>query len=186
VYRFTEISIENLPVPASGRKDYWERPLGVRVTSKGTKSYMVLARSGERKMLGRVGTISLKEARTAALRFKADYQPLKYKAPPVTVSEARATYLAAIQIRPGTRKYYTFYLSKLPDMPLIEVEHRHIFAILDKMPRPTQQIALYTYSAFFRWCIPRWLKYSPTTGLKPPRISSRSRILTQGCSILST
>ena len=81
MYRFTEVSIEALPAPTAGRKDYWERPLGVRVTSKGTKSYMVLLRSGERKMLGRVGgQLSLKEARLMALRLKADYQPTKYKA----------------------------------------------------------------------------------------------------------
>jgi integrase len=177
MYRFTEISIESLPTPATGRKDYWERPLGVRVTSKGTKSYMVLLRSGERKMLGRVGIIPLKEARTIALRLKADYQPTKYKAPPVTVSEARTTYLAAIQIRPATRRYYERYLALLPEMPLINVEHTHILHILDRLPPQTRQLALYTYSAFFRWAIPRWLKYSPCTGLKAPKTLPRTRVL---------
>jgi hypothetical protein len=88
VYRFTEISIESLPTPTGSAKDYWERPLGVRVTRNGTKTYMVLLGSGHRRMLGRVGSISLKEARQQAMRLKADYQPSKYKAVPVTVAEA--------------------------------------------------------------------------------------------------
>ena len=121
MYRFTDIVIENLPIPSTGRKDYWERPLGVRITSKGTKSYMVMLGSGKRHMLGRVGSLTLREARTTALRLKADHQPKKYKAPPMGLAEARQAYLGAINIRPSTRRYYVRYLGLLKDMPLEQV-----------------------------------------------------------------
>jgi integrase len=176
--RLTDISIDALPVPSQNFKCYWEQPLGVRVTANGVKSYVVMLGSGQRKTIGRVGSIPLKEARTIALRLKADYQPSKYKAPAVTVSEARAAYLTDIRIRPATRRYYTRYLALLPDIPLASIEHTHILHILDRLPVATRQLALYTCSAFFRWSIPRWLKYSPCTGLKAPKTNSRTRVLT--------
>jgi integrase len=176
--RLTDITIEALKPPSRGSQYYWERPLGVRVTANGVKSYVVLLRPGQRKTISRVGSVSLKEARTMALRLKAEQHPNKYQAQPVTVSEARATYLAAIDVRPATRLYYVAYLAKLRDMPLQDVDHRHILHILDQAPKGSTALHLRTYSAFFRWCIPRWLKYSPTTGLKVPRGDARSRVLT--------
>jgi integrase len=182
VPKSTDITVNTFAAPPRGQKTYWEHPLGVRVFSSGTKSYIVIGASGERKTIGRVGVLSLKDARMQALRLKADYQPKKYKAPPVTLSDARTAYLAAIDVRPSTRpstrRYYETYLAKLPDMPLAEVEHRHIYAILDKAPRGSAALHLRTFSAFFRWCVPRYLKYSPCTGVKVAhKIGERSRVL---------
>jgi integrase len=176
--KFTDVSIEKLTIPKQGRAIYWDKPLGIRVTPKGTKSYIVALGSGERKVLGRVGAVSLKDARQAALRLKGEYDPKKYKTEPVTIAEARAVYLAAITVRPKTRKYYETYLAKLPNIPVQDVDHRHMLPILDQAPRGSAGLHLRTYSAFFRWCIPRWLKYSPCTGLKTPKTMARSRVLT--------
>jgi integrase len=176
--RFSDIVVETLPIPGAGRKDYWERPLGVRVTSKGTKTFIVMLGSGHRHTIGRVGSISLKDARTEAMRLKADHQPKKYKAPPVSLSTARTAYFAAAQLRPGTRMYYTRYLAMLPDMPLDHVEHRHIIRILDAVPRSCANLALKTITTFFNWCVPRYIKHSPCTGLKAPnKTTPRSRVL---------
>jgi integrase len=176
--KFTDISIEKLPIPQQGRAIYWDKPLGIRVTPKGTKSYIVALGSGERKVIARVGAISLKDARQAALRLKGEYDPKKYKAECVSVAEARTAYLAAITVRPRTRKYYETYLAKLPNIPRQDVDHRHILRILDQAPRGSAGLHVRTYSAFFRWCIPRWLKFSPCTGLKTPKSVARSRVLT--------
>lgn len=175
--RFTEISIESLSTPPRQNKCYWEHPLGVRVTPKGTKSYIVIGPTGERKTIARVGVISLKEARLEALRIKAAFQPTKYKAPPITLAQARERYLAAIEVRAPTRKYYALYLAKLPDMPLQDVDHNDILRVLDEAPRGSAGLHLRTFSAFFNWCIPRYLKHSPCTGLKTHKITSRTRVL---------
>jgi hypothetical protein len=175
--KFTDVSVNALPIPASGRKTYWEHPLGVRVTPNGVRSYIVITKDGQRKTLGRVGVLSLKDARMEALRVKAECQPTKYKAPPIRLSEARARYLAAITVRPPTRRYYERFLAQLPDLPLSDIDHTHIIRILDQQVPSQAYVALRTYSAFFRWAIPRYLKYSPCTGLKVPTLRSRSRVL---------
>jgi integrase len=178
VNRLTDVSINALPVPKSGAQTYWEKPLGVRVTAKGVRSYIVILGSGERKTLGRVGVVPLKDARTAALRLKADHQPKKYKAPPVGLAEARTAYLKAITVRPKTRAYYEMHLARLPDMPLEDLEHRHVLRILDTLKPSSSILALRTFKAFFNWCVPRFLKYSPCTGLRlSHKIGERSRVL---------
>jgi integrase len=175
--KFTDITVNTLPIPPSGRKTYWEHPLGVRVTPNGVRSYIVITKDGQRKTLGRVGVLSLKEARLEAVRIKAEYQPTKYKAPPVRLSEARTRYLAAITVRPPTRLYYERFLAELPDLPLADIDHTHIVRVLDRHTPSQAYVALRTYSAFFRWAIPRYIKYSPCTGLKVPTLQSRSRVL---------
>jgi integrase len=175
--KFTDITVNTLPIPATGRKTYWEHPLGVRVTAKGIRSYIVIAQSGDRKTLGRVGVLSLREARLEAFRLKSEYHPTKYKAPPVGLPEARTRYLAAITVRPPTRRYYERFLNQLPNLPLADIDYTHILRILDQHVASQQYVALRSFSAFFRWCIPRYLKYSPCTGLKVPPINQRSRVL---------
>jgi integrase len=175
--KFTDISVNSLPVPARNFKCFWEHPLGVRVTAKGVRSYIVIAGSGDRKTLGRVGVLSLREARVEALRVKSETHPAKYRAPPIRMSEARQRYLEAIEVRPATHRCYTTYLADLPDLLLDQIDHRHILHILDNAPRGSRKLRLRTFSAFFSWCIPRFIKNSPCTGLRVPALQSRSRVL---------
>jgi integrase len=178
VQRFTDISINTLPVPEKGIAHYWERPLGVRVTAKGVRAYIVLVRSGERKLIARVGVISLREARVAALRLKADHQPQKYKAPPMGLAEARTAYLSAINVRPSTRRYYVRYLNRLSDMPLESVTPQYLTGVLDQIGIHSRLQCFRVFAAFFNFCVPRYLKYAPTTGLRiQHKQNSRTRVL---------
>jgi integrase len=177
VMKFTDISINSLSAPPTSSKCYWEHPLGVRVTAKGVRSYIVIAGSGDRKTLGRVGVLSLREARVEALRVKSETHPGKYRAPPIHLSEARKRYLEAIVVRPATHRCYATYLADLPDIPLDQIDHRHILHILDNAPRGSRKLRLRTFSAFFHWCIPRFIKTSPCAGLRVPALQSRSRVL---------
>lgn len=70
--KLTKTSIESIPLPESGDtivRDTELRGFGVRITSKGTKSYfverMVNGRNA-RSVVGRVGGISVSEARAQA------------------------------------------------------------------------------------------------------------------------
>jgi hypothetical protein len=162
VPRLTDSSVKSLPLPPSGHKTYWDRPLGVRVASTGVKTYIVILDSGRRKAIGRVGAISLKDARTSALRLKADHQPSKYAKPAAGLAAARTEYLAAADVRSNTRIYYERNLGRLPDLPLPEITHDHIQPILDTLSPSSRSQALRSYTAFFAWAIRRhYLDNSP-------------------------
>jgi integrase len=176
--RFTDVSINTLAIPSTGVANYWERPLGIRVTAKGVRAYIVMIGSGKRKTIGRVGALTLREARLEALKAKSALYPLKYKAPLTTLAEARSLYLAQLKVRPKTRHYYTTHLMRLPDGPLDQIDHHLILAITDKLKPSMAIMALKSFKVFFNWCVPRYLKLNPCTGLKSGhKTTARSRVL---------
>lgn len=73
----TDISVRALKAPARGQITIWDKnsPVGIRVTHKGTKTFIVMVGSGRRRTVGRVGIITLADARTA--RLKAMKRPAK-------------------------------------------------------------------------------------------------------------
>jgi integrase len=179
VPRLTDSSIKALPLPSTGHKTYWDRPLGVRVAATGVKTYIVILDSGRRKAIGRVGAISLKDARTSALRLKADHQPSKYSKPAVDLPTARTEYLAAADVRSNTRIYYERNLCRLPDLPLPEITHDQIQRILDALSPSSRSQALRTYTAFFAWAIRRhYLDNSPCVRMQADKHDARARVLT--------
>jgi Arm DNA-binding domain len=170
VPRLTDSSVKALPLPPSGHKTCWDRPLGVRVASTGVKTYIVILDSGRRTAIGRVGAISLKDARVSALRLKADHQPSKYLKPDVDLPTVRTEYLAAADVRSNTRIYYEGNLGRLPDLPLPEITHDHIQRILDALSPSSRGQALRTYTAFFAWAIRRhYLDNSPCVRMQAHR-----------------
>jgi integrase len=64
-------------------------------------------------------------------------------------------------------------------MPLEDVTPQYLTGVLDKLGIQSRLQAFRVFTAFFNWCVPRYLKYPPTTGLKVQhRPSSRTRVLT--------
>jgi integrase len=95
------------------------------------------------------------------------------------LAEARQAYLGAINIRPSTRRYYVRYLGLLKDMPLEQVTPQYLTSVLDTIGIYTRLQAFRVFTGFFNWCVPRYLKYPPTTGLKVHhKQRSRTRVLT--------
>lgn len=77
-FNFTKRSIEDLPAASDGKRDYYYdtkiRGLGLSITTKGSKSFIVYKKiSGipERITLGRYPDISIENARTLALKTMA-------------------------------------------------------------------------------------------------------------------
>ncbi len=70
--RLTDVSIRAFKPPENGQITYWDRPVGVRVSQGGSKTFIVLIGSGRRQTIGRYPDISLSEARTAAKRILAE------------------------------------------------------------------------------------------------------------------
>lgn len=70
----TDLSIKRFPLPESGTATYWDtttRGLGVRVSPKGARTFIVLMGSGSRHKLGRYPHLSLKTARDEAGKLLA-------------------------------------------------------------------------------------------------------------------
>ena len=66
------------------------------------------------------------------------------------------------------------------DKPLDRITSNDVSTIVDNIPAPKESLhALAAIKAFFNWCVPRYLKHSPCTGLKPSsRRIPRERLLT--------
>ena len=67
----TDVSLRALNAPAHGQITVWDKisPLGVRVSSGGTKTFIVLVGSGRRQTIGKAGVLTLSEARSDLRAF---------------------------------------------------------------------------------------------------------------------
>ena len=70
----TDVSVRALKAAARYQITVWDKksPVGVRVTRTGVKAFVVMAGSGRRRTIGRVGIVSLAEARAEAKRILAE------------------------------------------------------------------------------------------------------------------
>jgi integrase len=120
--RLTKSLVEKLPVPETGQEIYRDTKLkgfGIRVTSGGTKTYVVEKRIGRkvrRVTLGRSNVLSAEEARKRAQEFlgkvAAGRDPIAEKhasaARDITLLKVLETYLAdrGAKLKPRTRDQY--------------------------------------------------------------------------------
>jgi hypothetical protein len=104
----TDITLRQLQAPATGQIDYWDKTLagfGVRVSQGGAKSFVLVhGRRRNRTTLGRVGVVSLKEARNAARRILAENTLGKHRHPRITFDNFSKEFFAECEqrIRPRT------------------------------------------------------------------------------------
>jgi integrase len=177
----SDMTVRTLPAPTKGRIVVWDdaSPLGVRITDKGVKSFVVMLGPGRRHTIGRYGHITLSQARTAAKQLKAEQTLGRLLPSSRTVSDARAEYLKTLTVRPNTRGYYVRNLHRLPDCRLAELTAADLHKILDALTPTSRGQALKTYTAFFNWCIRRYyLDTSPCIRFRADKPTSRDRVLT--------
>jgi integrase len=180
VPQLSDLSIKNVPLPTQGRVTIWDdnSPLGVRITAKGAKTFVVMLGPGRRHTLGRYGDITLSQARTAAKQLKAEQTLGRLIPSSRSVSDARTEYLKTLAVRPNTRGYYERNLHRLPDCRLTELTAADLHKILDALRPTSRGQALKTYTAFFNWCIRRYyLDTSPCIRFRAEKSTSRSRVL---------
>src|SRR5471032_2684791 len=72
--RLTDVSVRALKIPTTGQLTVWDKssPVGVRLSQGGSKTFIVIIGSGQRRVIGRVGIISLADARIEAKRILAE------------------------------------------------------------------------------------------------------------------
>jgi integrase len=185
------MAIRAMQPPAKGNVVLWDDVVtgfGVRCSQGGTKSYFLMyGRERARHQIGRVGIISLQDARAAAKKFLAERTLGKRDAPAFKFPEAVTLFLESQDhLRPTTMSDYKRILKSRFEKPLrhltlTEVQTHHIATILDKLKdKPGER--KYAHSVirrFFTWARSRrYLGHSPVEGLEAPRApKNRSRVL---------
>jgi hypothetical protein len=180
----TDVSVRALKVPARGQYTLWDTnsPVGVRVSEGGAKSFIVLVGSGKRRMIGKVGIITLAEARTEAKRILAEKTLgiTKPKASSVTFSTAMALFLEENYRgkKPRTKKetkrlLERHFAPKFAKKPISEITDNDIGEILAKLARvPSEQLhAFRAVRTMLKWCTRpprRYITHSPLEGYEPP------------------
>ena len=184
----TEISVRALK--ASGTyKTYWDSTpgFGVRV-GKRSKTYVVMrGRSRQRISIGRVGEISLADARAEAKRMLASTPEPKVARK--AFGEARSLFIEEHYRDKGAGTKYQVkvvlerHAASLDDLQLADVTDGHVKRVLDVLDdRPSAQLHLYRYlRTFFAWSVRpprRFITRSPLEGYDPPGRDRRgTRIL---------
>ena len=186
--RLTDLTIPRLPTPAKGAKVYADDTLpgfGVRVTSTGVRAFVwTHGRSRTRETLGRVGIISLKDARLKCREFAAAKTLNQHKAPSLSFEDALAIFetahLAKNKKRTAEeprRLLRRNFLPALRQYPLGDITTHHLTAILDKLSAEQRNsfaaIRLFLNFATRR----RYIPHSPLAGLSAPKAGERDRVL---------
>jgi integrase len=180
VPRLTDLALKNLALPARGHVTYWDRPLGVRVSSTGAKTFIVILHSGRRHKIGRYGDITLAQAREAAQTLKAEKTLGRIFPVSVSLAEAREQYLLHADIRQNTRIYYERSLHRLKSSKLANITMRDINQAVAGLKPTSRTQALASLRAFFRWCArppQNYLARSPLEGMQLSGHKSRKRVL---------
>jgi integrase len=184
-------AVRNLRPPKQGTVTLWDAltGFGVRCSSGGAKSFIVLVGSGQRRAIGRYPIISLAEARSEAKRILAEKTLGKDKLPTVLVADALTLFLAdaAQRNKPRTVRDYTRllnrHLAKLTRRSVGDISTREVAHLLDKLRDTPSEAshALIAIKVFFNWCLRRgYIPANPCAHLIPTKSPSRSRVLTDG------
>ncbi len=180
---FTDIGVRALKVPSTGQITVWDSksPLGIRMTHKGSKSYVVMIGSGKRHTIGRTDIISLAEARDEARRLLAEKTLGLFNKPSaVTFETALSLFLKEHYQgkRERTRKEAARLLNRhfLPPfrrLSLSELTDAEIGKKLDSLQKtPSERLhAFRALRTMLKWCTRpprRYIPHSPLEGYQPP------------------
>ncbi len=185
--RITDLSIKALPLPESGAKTYFDDALGgfgVRVSQGGTKSYILVhGKTRTRTPIGRVGIVTLKQARDKARDILAEKQLGRYQETTVMFAEALDLYLKnhVEKLKPKTayetkRLLEKHFRPKLRHERLNAISRASVAVITSKLV-DTPSLARHAHTAitgFFRWATAQYLEQNPLNvpiPMKPPRHS---------------
>lgn len=189
--RLTDISIRALKAPEAGVTVYSDDSLtgfGIRVSQAGTKSFVLThGPRRERETLGRVGVVTLQEARSEAKRRLAEYTLGRNRPRSIGWDTAKEEYLAekATSLRLRTHSDYTYILNrhfKYGATKLSELSPHDLHKSLARLIKTPaeQQHAFVIVRAFIRWAHRKhYLDVNPMERMQAPhQYVPRERILT--------
>jgi integrase len=189
--RLTDISIRALKPAERGQKTHFDETLtgfGVRVSPGGTKTFVLMYGASRRLVsVGRVGIITLANARDKAREMLAKETLGVAERPSMAVKDALELFFAAAEsrLRPRTRSDYrrllTRHLRKFTKRAVGSLTNHELSETIDDLvDTPSEQNhAFAAMRTFFRFCVRRGLiSRSPLEGVPmPARIPSRDRVL---------
>jgi integrase len=186
----TDLAIQKLKPPPTGQKSYFDNQFpgfGVRITYRGTKSFIIMYGRYPRRLktLGRYPDMPLKAAREAARAFLTRYTTLPYETRHMAFPDALERFLteSATRVKPKTvidyRRHLTFFPFK---KPIREISRQEILnRLADLSNRPTTQVHHFTtIVTFYNWALRNELvDRHPLQGERKPAVKkSRDRVLT--------
>jgi integrase len=188
--KLTDLSVRALKTPETGYQIYNDDTLpgfGVRITANGVKSYVLThGVRRQRETIGRVGILSLQEARSEAKRRLAEYTLGKTANASTTWKSALEEYLAEVErrCRPSTLASYRRHLSshfRFGDTKLADITPADLRDRLNKLSRrPAEQEHAFTaLRAFLQWAYrAHHIDHKPLDRMQKPTGSvARSRTL---------
>ncbi|TFH72373.1 site-specific integrase [Gammaproteobacteria bacterium LSUCC0112] len=186
--QLTDISIRHLK-PSEAQVTYYDASLhgfGVRVSPGGTMTYtLVYGANRKRVTLGRVGILTLAEARKEAKRVLAEHTLGKTRPKNMSFETAQEMFLEESEARNKKRttddykRFLTSYF-KYGRTPLIEITKEDIKKRLAKLKdRPCEQHhAFVILRRLLRWAVNnQYLPHNPMDGLKAPPQNQRKHVL---------
>ena len=189
--RLTDIRIRSLKIPESGAIIYSDDHVsgfGVRVSEGGTKSFVLThGPRRQRETIGRVGVLSLHDARAEAKRRLAEYTLGKTRPRVISWEEAQKEYLAEMKkkLKQRTHHDYTYHLDRhfrYGPTKLHELTPHDLNKNVEKLDdTPAQQRYAYVVlRAFLRWAHRKhYLDRNPMERMKMPHpYVPRTRVLT--------
>jgi integrase len=180
--RLTDLGLLNLALPPK-LTDYWDQTLptfGVRVSPRGTKTFVLKLRTG-RQAIGRYPIIKLSEAREEAKRILAERTLGKLRPQSVTYKEAVRLFIEdKRKARPKSADQYEWFLDRLNfTCQLSNIHQSDIERELKKVKSTsTYDHVLVAARIMFNWAHKRrYITENPTIGIHRPCSQPRSRIL---------
>ncbi|MGH7225606.1 MAG: integrase arm-type DNA-binding domain-containing protein, partial [Gemmataceae bacterium] len=178
----TDISIRAMKAPEEGQVTVFDDMLsgfGVRVSAGGTKTFvLVYGRARRRITIGRVGIISLKDARQKVKEVLAERTLGKKDLPNIAFEKALTAFLQEHEskVKPSTyrtdkRLLEKFFLPKFRHEKLHAIPATDIIDILDKLKDVPgeQRHAFASIRLFMRWATRRrYLDRSPMELMQAP------------------
>jgi len=154
------------------------RGFGMRVGQRRRTWFVIKGKKAAKVRLGHYPALSLADARKRALvALGTPYEPSV--AP--SFIEARDQYLKQGTWRPKFRYQITRWLHLYFSWtkPIDQITPHDVMLVIDAIKKPAEaNHAFQSIRALFAWCVPRYLKHSPSVGLRAPRKSTpRSRVL---------
>lgn len=186
----TDIGIRNLTAPTSGQVITFDDLIpgfGVRISQGGTKTFVLIYGKKRRKVtLGRVGIVSLKDARQKAKDILADRQLNGDTEILTTFADAYARYMESYRAKnkastvAETERLLTRHLKPSFDgKKLADITKGQVVEIIDAIPAMSERTHLYTAAkTYFRWCRRYGLPDILESVEKPFKSIARARLLT--------
>ena len=190
----TDLTIKALKPPERGQITYTDDTIpgfGVRVSQGGVKSFVLVhGRNRQRTTIGRVGIVSLKDARATAKRILAERTLGKQTSPSVSFEEALKLFLSTHygdhHLKPRTKQeterlLNKHFLPKLRYERLEKISTHTVAQIVDGLLK-TPSEANHAFAAirlFFRWATRRrYILHSPCEPMQmPTRPRTKDRVL---------